>query len=67
MDGSKSILSFVFLLLTLTSSTVSEFDGTLKNFESLAYPAFVSIEQTIGLALQLLIDKVLVGKSTTTL
>lgn len=67
MDGSKSIISFVFLLLTLTSSTLSEFDGALKNFEALAYPAFVSIEQTIGLALSLLIDKVLVTKSTTTL
>lgn len=67
MHGSKSIISFVFLLLTLTSSTLSEFDGTLENFEALAYPAFVSIEQTIGLALSLLIDKVLVAKSTTTL
>lgn len=62
----KANISFVFLLLT--SSTLSEFDGTLKNFETLAYAAFVSIQQTIGLALSLLIDKVLVvAKSATTL
>lgn len=62
----KANISFVFLLLT--SITLSEFDGTLKNFEALAYAAFVSIQQTIGLALSLLIDKVLeVAKSTTTL
>lgn len=29
------------------------FHYTLKNFEALAYPAFVSIGQTIGLALSL--------------